>query len=207
MVGRHCSSGGRPPEPADEGCRRHRPKTAGDKTTRPQDDGTTGLRDYGTTAGRSSMADRQNLKRGVGTSRPQLQPPPLAKLKRPSGDGLCQRTRDGLKPSVARGGRLRSAGASRSQFADQRLPNGLPIGKSARPQVGKPAVRSPNPPPPEARWPQADLKFTPDWGKRPLLSNGKSPVIEIGHGECLMRGSRLWVLGGETRVLNRRAKG
>jgi len=137
-----------------------------------KDDGTA---DYLTT-GRllpTGARPRANPRRGVGTSRPQLQPPPLAKLKRPSGDGLCQRTRDGLKPSVARGGRLRSAGASRSQFADQRLPNGLPIGKSARPQVGKPEVRSPNPPPPEARWPQADLKFTPDWGKRPLLSNGK----------------------------------
>ena len=30
-----------------------------------------------------------------------------------------------------------------------------------------------------AFWPQADLKFTPDWEKRPLLSNGKWCFPEI----------------------------
>ena len=44
----------------------------------------------------------------LAAERPHAQPPPPAKrpglLVRPSGDGLCQGTRDGIKPSVARGG-------------------------------------------------------------------------------------------------------
>jgi len=62
---------------------------------------------------------------------------------------------------AAAGGRFRSAGASGRRCADQRPPNGRPIGKSAIPQVGKPAVRSPRPPPPEAHGPQADLTLPP----------------------------------------------
>jgi hypothetical protein len=46
----------------------------------------------------------------LAAERPHAQPPPPAKrpglLVRPSGDGLCQRTRDGIKPSVARGAPL-----------------------------------------------------------------------------------------------------
>jgi hypothetical protein len=107
---------------------------------------------------------------------PHPQPPPPAKrpglLVRPSGDGLCQRTRDGIKPSVARGG-LRSAGANRRRFANQILVNGLPIGKSAIRQVGKPAVRSPSPPPFGALWPQTATTLPRFREKRPLLSNGK----------------------------------